>query len=84
MKWGFYNFEDIKIFSGRHQLLGKFASQNTFDTKLSNFHALFEWFSGIFLATSSNIFKELGHMSEKMEMKLLEKTASLYLLPFMR
>ena len=63
MKWGFYNFEDIKIFSGRHQLLGKFASQNTFDTKLSNFHALFEWFSGIFLATSSNIFKELGHMS---------------------
>ena len=51
---------------------------------MANSHAIFEWFSGISSATTSKIFMKLGHMSEKMEMKLLQKTASSYLLPFMR
>ena len=51
---------------------------------MANSYALFEWFSGISSATTSNIFMQLGHMSEKMKMKLLQKTTSSYLLPFMR
>ena len=51
---------------------------------MANSHALFEWFSGISSATTSNIFMQFGHMSEKMKMKLLQKTTSSYLLPFMR
>ena len=60
------------------------SSTRKSDTKMANSYALFEWFSGISSATTSNIFMQFGHMSEKMKMKLLQKTTSSYLLPFMR
>ena len=51
------------------------SSMRKYDTKLANFHALFEWFFGIFSATTWNISMKLGQKSDKMDTKWLQKTA---------
>lgn len=55
-----------------------------FDRKTANFHALFEWFFGIFSATTRNISMKLGQKRDKIDTKQTQKTAGQYFQPFRR
>ena len=60
------------------------SSGRKFDLKTANFYAFFEWFFGIFSATTWYILMKLGQKQDKMDTKQTQKTRGHHFKPFWR
>ena len=68
-----------------HQIFAYLSSSGRkFDLKTANFYAFFEWFFGIFSATTWKILIKLGQKWDKMDTKQTQKTRGHHFKPFWR